>query len=400
MTKASRVRVGGPLVPLAGRFRTELVSAGYSEEWTVVQLWLLAGLSRWLSERGLGIDELRVEHVGDFFAEHRARRKMSRVPATVSGPLATFLIAEGLVEVHEEPSGDPIDLIVARFCRHLVVERGLRSRTVRRYEQAARLLLRAVGPAGLESLDAETVTTFVVDQAGRRSTASAGNVVVGLRAFLRFCFIEGLVARRLDVAVPTVAAWRASALPRAVEPGVAERLVASCDRRTALGRRDYAVLLCLWRLGLRVGEVAALELDDLDWRAGEILVHGKAGVDERLPLPVDVGEAIAGYLRRGRPRHACRSLFLRQRPPIGPLSPTGVRSSLYRACDKLGIIRFGAHRLRHTTAAELLKAGASLEEVAQVLRHRSIDTTAIYAKIDLDALATVALPWPVQGGER
>lgn len=398
MNKASRVRVGGPLGLLAGRFRAELASQGYSEEWTVVQLWLLAGLSRWLSARGLGADELRVEHVDEYFAEHRARRQMSRVPATVSGPLVTFLVGEGLLVVPVEPSGDPVDMLVARFCRHLAVERGLRTRTIGRYQQVARLLLRTVGPAGLELLDAETVTTFVVDEAGRRSAASAGNVVVGLRAFLRFCFVEGLVARRLDVVVPTVAAWRASALPKALEPGVAERLVASCDRRTALGRRDYAVLLCLWRLGLRVGEVAVLGLDDVDWRAGEIVVHGKAGADERLPLPVDVGEAIAGYLRRGRPRHQCRSLFLRRYPPIGPLSPTGVRTSLYRACDKVGIARFGAHRLRHTTAVGLLEAGASLEEVAQVLRHRSIDTTAIYAKIDLDVLATVALPWP--GGER
>jgi integrase/recombinase XerD len=123
-------------------------------------------------------------------------------------------------------------------------------------------------------------------------------------------------------------------------------------------------------------------------------VHGKGGRDERLPLPVDVGEAIAGYLRRGRPRSPSRALFLRARPPFGPLSPTGVRWSVYRSCDELGIARFGAHRLRHTTAAELLAHGASLEEVAQVLRHRSIDTTAIYAKIDAIALDAIALPWP------
>lgn len=395
MDVASRVRVEGPLAPLAGRFRAELRTVGYGAEWSAVQLRLLAGLSRWLSGRALTVGDLTTVQVGEFFAERRARSKVSRVPPTVTGPLVLFLRGEGLLDTPTELPGDSVDELVAGFRRHLVVERGLRESTIGLYEEAARTFVRAIGTgADLGALEAEQVTRFVLAEARRRSVASATNIIVGLRSFLRYAFVEGVVARRLDAAVPTVANWRASALPRALEPGIPERLLAACDRRTTIGRRDYAVLHCLWRLGLRVGEVAALGLDDLDWRAGEIVVHGKGGREERLPLPVDVGEAMVGYLRRGRPRSPSRTLFLRARPPFGPLSPTGVRWAVYRSCDALGIARFGAHRLRHTTAAELLAHDASLEEVAQVLRHHNIDTTAIYSKIDAIALGAIALPWP------
>lgn len=395
MDEASRVRVEGPLAPLADQFRSELRTAGYGAEWTIVQLRLLAGLSRWCSSRGLEHHDLTTTRVGEFFAERKARVKVPRVPSRMTGPLVAFLRAEGLLDAPTEPPGNAVDELLVQFRRHLVTERGLRENTVDLYSHTVRTFLRSLEPDfDLGDLGAEQVTSFVLSGAERRSPASATNIVVGLRSFLRYAFVEGLVARRLDTAVPTVANWRASVLPKALEPGVARRLLAVCDRRTAIGRRDYAVLHCLWRLGLRVGEVVALGLEDLDWRAGEIVVHGKGGRDERLPLPVDVGEAIAGYLRRGRPRSPSRALFLRARPPFGPVSPATVRWAVYRSCDQLGIAHFGAHRLRHTTAAELLARGASLEDVGQVLRHRSVDTTAIYSKIDAIALGAIAQPWP------
>jgi integrase len=395
MSKASRVRVEGPLASLAVRFRAQLRTVGYGPEWSVVQLRLFASLSRWMSSNELEVNDLTADQLNEFFEERRIHGAVGRVPASRNGPLVAFLRAEGMVGIPEEPPGDATDELVARFRRHLVVERGLRVSTIGRYEDATRTFLAAIGPGvDLSALDAERVTKFVLQEAERRSVASATNIVVGLRSFLRYAFVEGLVCRRLDAAVPTVANWRASALPRALEPGLAKRLLGTCDRRTAVGRRNFAILHCLWRLGLRVGEVAALGLDDLDWRAGEIVVHGKGGRDERLPLPNDVGMAIVGYLRRGRPCSSSRALFLRARPPFGPVSPTAVRWAVYRSCDNLGIPRFGAHRLRHTAAAELLAHGASLEEVAQVLRHRSVDTTAVYAKIDRLALNAIALPWP------
>jgi integrase len=205
----------------------------------------------------------------------------------MTGPLVAFLRAEGLLDAPTEPPGNAVDELLVQFRRHLVTERGLRENTVDLYSHTVRTFLRSLEPDfDLGDLGAEQVTRFVHSEAERRSPASATNIVVGLRSFLRYAFVEGLVARRLDTAVPTVANWRASALPKALEPGVARRLLAVCDRRTAIGRRDYAVLHCLWRLGLRVGEVVALGLKDLDWRAGEIVVHGKGGRDERLPLPV------------------------------------------------------------------------------------------------------------------
>ena len=194
--------------------------------------------------------------------------------------------------------------------------------------------------------------------------------------------------------MPPAAGRRMSALPQGISAGELDRLLAGCDRERAWGRRDYAVLIVLARLGLRAGEVAAMVLEDLDWRRGELIVHGKARRDEALPLPADVGEAIAGYLRSGRPEADSRSVFLRCRAPRRGLSSQGVTNIVYRACDRAGIARIGAHRLRHTAASQMLAAGASLGEVGEALRQRSAASTAIYAKVDRVRLAALARPWP------
>jgi integrase len=183
-------------------------------------------------------------------------------------------------------------------------------------------------------------------------------------------------------------------LVKALDGSSIALLLASCDRRTRVGRRDFAVLTMLSRLGLRAGEVAALRLADVDWRAGELLVRGKGSRQERLPLPADVGEALAGWLARGRPRCECSFVFIRVRAPLGGLSPGGVSAIVQHACKRAGLPVVGAHRLRHTAATEMLRAGGSLAEVGQVLRHRSRDVTSIYAKVDRVALAAVVRPWP------
>jgi len=170
--------------------------------------------------------------------------------------------------------------------------------------------------------------------------------------------------------------------------------VHSCDRRTSTGRRDHAILLLLVRLGLRAGEVAALKLDDVDWRQAEIVIHGKADRRERLPLPIDVGEAVAGYLRWSRPRTGSRQLFLRVKAPIVGLSGDGVTRVVHAACHRAGLQLVGAHRLRHTAATEMLRRGGGLVEIGQVLRHRSLLTTAIYAKVDSATLQGLARHWP------
>jgi site-specific recombinase XerD len=215
---------------------------------------------------------------------------------------------------------------------------------------------------------------------------------------LRYLHLAGWVPVGLSQAVPTVAGWRLASLPRALEAEQVQRLILSCDRSTAVGGRDFAILMLLSRLGLRSCEVAALRLDDIDWRAGELTIRGKGSRTERLPLAHDVGESLVSYLRAGRSRTACREVFLRAVAPHGAISPAGVRSVVHGACDRAGMARVGAHRLRHTLATELLRTGAGLEQIAQVLRHSSVATTAVYAKVDRASLRSLARPWPLAGG--
>ncbi|MGE5764654.1 MAG: tyrosine-type recombinase/integrase [Mycobacterium leprae] len=238
---------------------------------------------------------------------------------------------------------------------------------------------------------------FVVAACPPRATGSAKLIVCVLRSLLTFLHVTGEVPAPLVAAVPSVAGHRMTGLPKGLEPDQLRRLLASCDRRRATGRRDYAILLVLRRLGLRAGEVAALGLDDIDWRAGEVVVRGKGNRVERLPLPADVGAAVAGYLRRGRPTTAQgRSVFVRVHAPHHALTTSGVTMVVFAAGQRAGLGKIYAHRLRHTAATELLRAGGSLAEVGQVLRHRSALTSAIYAKVDRAALAVLARPWPVE----
>jgi len=237
------------------------------------------------------------------------------------------------------------------------------------------------------------VSSFLARECPRRSMSGARDLVCALRSVLRYLHLAGLTAVPLVWAVPSVADLRDRTLPRGLDPAAVRRMLASCDRRTLTGLRDFAILLLLSRLGLRAGEVAAITLDDLDWRAGLLLVHGKGSREDALPLPVDVGEAIVAYLRR-RPRCECRALFLRVTAPRQELSRCTVAWVVRAACDRAGLPRVGAHRLRHTAASQMLQAGASLPEIGQVLRHREAKTTAIYAKVDHRSLGTLARPWP------
>jgi site-specific recombinase XerD len=219
--------------------------------------------------------------------------------------------------------------------------------------------------------------------------------VTGLRSLLEFLHLRGVVSGRLAEAVPSTASWRLSGLPRALEPEQLEMLLESCERSTATGRRDDAVLVTLARLGLRAGEVAALRLEDVDWHAGELVIAGKGRRAERLPLPADVGEAIVAYLQSGRPATAQdRSLFVRVRAPHRGLTGGAITQIVFAAASRCGLGPIHSHRLRHTAATQMLRAGASLEEIGQVLRHRHVLTTAIYAKVDRDALRQLARPWP------
>jgi site-specific recombinase XerD len=296
------------------------------------------------------------------------------------------------------PAGSPREVLLASFERYLLAECGLASGTVVGYLARVRRFLDGLPSSGeLAGLTAAEVTQAVLRESRAVSVSAAQNFVCALRSFLRFCFIEGLLEADLSQAALPVTGRRRSSLPKGIGRADAEALLGACDRRQALGRRDYALIILLLRLGLRRGEVARLRLEDIDWRAGELVVRGKGAREDRLPLAADVGEAIVSYLRRGRHASDRRELFLQARAPYEPIASGTVASTVRRACRRAGISEVGSHRLRHTTACEMVSAGVPLQRIGQVLRHRSLQSTAIYARVDLDRLRLLAQPWP-QGG--
>jgi integrase/recombinase XerD len=394
--------VSGPLAPFAAGFASWLTSRAYSPSAAADRLYQFDQLSRWLEREGLGVGELTGEQ-GERFAA--ARRAAGSV--TWAAPQSAMLPLEYLRELAVVPMPTPtvmqgpLEELLAEYGRYLLVERRLSRHTVGdAYAPAARLFLAGrEGPdgLGLERLCAADVSVFLARECPKRSVSGARDLVCALRSLLRYLHLAGLIEAPLVWAVPSVADLRDRTLPRGLEPAAAKKLLASCDRRTLVGRRDYAILLLLARLGLRAGEVAAIGLDDVDWRAGLLLIRGKGGRHDELPLPVDVGEALVSYLRR-RPRCECRALFLRVTAPRTGLNRSTVGWVVRAACDRAGLARVGAHRLRHTAATEMLRQGASLVEIGQVLRHREQKTTAIYAKVDRNALRALARPWPSPGG--
>jgi site-specific recombinase XerD len=294
----------------------------------------------------------------------------------------------------------PLGELIEQYRQWLISDRGLAPLTVARYVSLASRFLgervSAVDELGVKDLDGEHVAAFLLRECERLAVDSAKGKVGELRSLLRFLFVRGFTRLALGDAVPPVASWRDTRIPRAVAPADVERLIVSCDRSTLDGARDAAIVL-LARLGLRSIEVARLELADLDWRAGELLVRGQGGREDRLPLPDDVGRALAKYLTV-RGRREFRRVFLTLRAPTRPIRPDLVGDVVRRACERAGVARITPHRLRHALASEMLAHGASLREISQVLRHRHLSTTAIYAKIDLERLREVALSWP--GAER
>jgi integrase/recombinase XerD len=392
------VRVTGPLAEFAAGFSEELRARGYTEVSAWHHLRLCAQFSTLLAQAHLSASEISTDEIDGFLRARRAANPTGLRTVRALAPLLGYLERLGVVTDLAAPAPDgTFEVLLDRYRTYLVRERGLAARTVAGYTATARLFLagRMVDEgAGLAGLSGADLTTFVLREHRRRGVGSTKYLVTGLRSLLRFLHLEGLAPELAD-AVPTVAGWSGAALPHALGPGQVERLLTSCDPETAAGRRDRALLVLLVRLGLRAGEAAGLTLDAIDWRRGELVIAGKGGRHERLPLPVDVGEAIAAYLRAGRPPSRSRHVFLRTRAPFdAALTVGGVTSAVRRACARADITPAGAHRLRHTAATEMLRAGASLADVAQVLRHRGLATTAIYAKVDRRALRELARPWP------
>jgi integrase/recombinase XerD len=403
-TDPSCVRISGPLSAFAAGFADELANHGYRPGPACKQMWLLAHLSRWLGGEGLGVADLHASEVARFLRARRAAGYGDFLSIKAMQPILAFLRGLGVAPMPPLPlPSGPVETTLERYCHYLTVERGLGSETARVYVDAVRLFLQGrLSPDGLAlefaDLTAGDVITFVVRRCPQQGQSAAKMTVTALRSLLGFLHLDGAIAQSLVAAVPSVAGRRLSGLPKALDPDQVRRLLASCDSRTPNGCRDLAVLTILVRLGLRTEEVAGLALDDIDWRAGAIIVHGKANCTERLPLPTDVGEAVAAYLHRARPASARgRTVFVRIKAPHRSLSAGGVTQIVAAAARRAGLGRIHAHRLRHTAATQMLRAGASLPEIGQLLRHRRALTTAIYAKVDRDRLRTIARPWPGEG---
>jgi integrase/recombinase XerD len=401
MGRPTGAHVRGPLQPLVRGLLFELIELGYS--WTAQRsrLRLMAELSSWMAAREMQLEDLNVSLLEEFLQRARVSHPGTRWCSPSSErQLLGYLRRLGVLSEPEVPAvSDPLDRLLGEFAEYLVRERGLAagSSTVRDYRRVARRFLsgRVAPDGGVGLLTAGDVTGFVLAECRRLGSARSGKLIVtALRGLLRFLYLEGSTASDLTGAVPLVAGWRGASLPRALDPECVRRLLASSDRGTPAGRRDFAILLLLARMGLRSGEVAAIQLADVDWRAGEVVIRGKDDRHERLPLPVDVGDALVDYLRHGRPRREDPHLFLKARAPFGAVSGGTVRAVVRYACGRAGIARVGAHRLRHTVATEVLRAGAPLEEVASLLRHRRHATTVLYAKVDWERLRELARPWP------
>jgi site-specific recombinase XerD len=391
------------LAPYAAGFVVELVRRGYRPRSVRGQLELMAHLSRWLAEQGLEPGGLAQETAERFLVVRREREVNLRSWRAL-GPLVGYLRGLGVVSELIASADTPAERLLSDYREYLLRERGLTAGSVAHWERVARLFLAERSEPledALQRLTTAEVTGFVVARCapGRCSGSTAKILTGGLRSLLRYLHVAGFTTIALAQAVPRAAGWRLSSLPRALEAEQVARLLESCDRATVTGRRDLAILSLLARLGLRCCEVAGLCLDDIDWRAGEVTIRGKGATTERLPLPHDVGEATADYLRDGRPASVgFREVFVTAKAPRRPLSPTGVTHVVGCACKRAGMEPVGAHRLRHTLASDLLRAGTPLAQIAPILRHASVATTAIYAKVDRDALRALARPWPLAGG--
>jgi site-specific recombinase XerD len=396
----------GPLAPHIGSFSQWVIDHGYTIDAVQKQTRIAAFFSHWLGQQAVRLRDLSMQHATRFL-RHRARRRRPYLgdPAALRR-LLDFLPRQRLIPGRKRV---PVSLTPAERCvhayeRYLRETRALANATITNYAPFIQEFLThrfGNGPISLARLTARDVVRLVQRQAPRLYRKRAQLLTSALRSFFQYARYRGGVTRDLAAAVPAVANWSMPSIPRAIGDEQIRQLLASINRRTAMGRRDYAIVLLLARLGLRANEVAGLELDDLNWEMGQVSVRGKRGHRTVLPLPADVGAAIAAYLRHGRPLNASRRVFLRSKAPIqGFVGQCAIGSIIRHRLHRAGITAptTGAHQFRHALATRMLRRGASLTEIGEILRHRSPQTTMVYAKVDLPALRTLALPWP--GGVR
>jgi integrase/recombinase XerD len=392
MVQVLSIAIRGPLERYAASFVEHLLSLQYTRLSARNLLYLFAHLSRWLAARKLDVRALTSGRASAFLRSRRRARYTAKCSPRALDVVLEHLRGVGAVapKAKIEPRS-ALDRVLARYAEYLTHERALASSTIRqRLDVAERFLKKRPKHTAVRALCVADVRTFL-SAMGRTHPRSLGGVGSDLRSLLRFLFVEGLVSRDLSAAVPSAPAWRGRTLPRGIASSDVQLMLACCDRRTLVGKRNYAIILLLARLGLRQCEVCALMLEDFDWRRGVMTVRGKGKKLAELPIPHDVGCAVSAYLLR-RPRVDARAVFLRVRAPYRPLRVIG--QPIFAASQRAGIAPVWPHRLRYTAATEMLRRGASLTQIGAVLRHASTQTTAIYAKVDRHVLRELVQPWP------
>ncbi|MHC4545604.1 MAG: site-specific integrase [Planctomycetota bacterium] len=394
----------GPLGTHMDSFAQTLMMQGYKRNTAKQKIRIVADLSRWLDQQRLSVKDLDEITLNEYLMYKGRRGSIFKIEPPTLRALLEHLRETGVVadsvRVDDDSNRSRIE---SGFAEYLAQERGLKQVTIDNYLSIAGRFLSdqfGTGPIVLNGLHPNDIVRFILQNTETVSAKRAQLIVISLRSFFRFLYQRGETANDLSPSALTVANWRLSELPKFLEPEQVECLLQSCNQDTLIGQRDYVILLLLARLGLRAGDVVHMTLDDIDWEVGELIVRGKSHRQERLPLPQDVGEALVRYLRHGRPRCSSRRVFIRIRAPHKGFSSSVaicniVRRALVRA--KLNPAFKGSHLLRHSLATQMLRGGASLAEIGEILRHQRLNTTQIYAKVDLAALRALAQPWP--GGE-
>jgi len=394
----------GPLSEHLDAYAGAVAEQGYAPHSIRQQIVAIADFSQWLKRKQIAVRALDSKVLDRFLRLHSRQHRVRRGDPRTLERLLAMLRQTGVVKPHRPVVDNAQSRIISEFRRYLLHECGRSPATLLNYvpviEQFLSERFRNRAP-NFARLRAPDVTGFVMRYARRLSPLRAGLMVTALRSFFRYLRHRGAIATDLAGCVPTVPNWSLSTLPRFLPAATVEHILKRCDRKTSVGRRNHAILLLLARLGVRAGEVVGLTLDDIDWSTGQIAIRGKGGKSAPLPLAADVGAALAAYLRHDRPRSATRRVFLRHRAPLAGFANSSTISSIVRrALKHAGVesAHTGAHVLRHSLATSLLRQGGSLDEIGELLRHQSPNTTAIYAKVDVAALHTLALPWP--GGGR
>lgn len=392
----------GPLAAHVSAYAQQLFEQGYSVNAGRSQLRMLEHFNRWLQSKGLAAEQVDASTIERYVHCRRQSGKLQKGDAAALIRMWQMLRPDQARLPSSPPSA--CEIILGQFQRYLRQERGLAEATITYYTPVVRRFLAECFPTNkpdFHQLCASAIAGFVQRQAERISTKYATCVVSALRSFLRHLLHRGAIDTDLAACVPTIATWSLSSMPKFLPAEQIQHVLDCCDRDIAIGKRDYAILLLLARLGLRAGEVVALTLEDIDWEAGLITVRGKRRRVAQMPLPVEVGAALADYLRKARPDCSTRRVFIRGKAPlVGFANSIAVCSLVDRALQRAGVesVYRGSHLFRHSLATQMLKQGASLCEIGDLLRHRRPDTTAIYAKVDLISLRSLALPWP--GGDR